>query len=108
MGAPRGSTPVCIRAYKGQTFAVLCRSVRYKDSPCYRCVWLDDSGQLREGTIGVLDALEADPCVFDFDLPLWGALKKRFGMVRNIPEWKEDVAERLKNGEAVVTWPEQL
>ena len=108
MGAPRGSTPVCIREYRGQTFAVLLRSGWYRDTICYKCLWLDASGQLREGSIGVLDALEGDPCVFDFDLLLWRALKRKFGKVRNVPEWKEDVAERLKNGEAVVTWPEQL
>lgn len=104
----KGMIPVCLRAYKDDYFAVLCQSIYYKDSIQVKCAWLDGQGQLQEGVTGILDALEADAILVRDARDLWRALKKRFGRVRNIVWWKEEVAERIKSGEGVDQWPELL
>lgn len=101
----KNSVPVSIRRYKEDVYAVLCRSIYYKNSSQVRCLWLDDQGRLREGVVGILDALEADPIV-EWEVPQFcRALERHFGRrIRNRLDWKQDVAERIRTGEGVEQW----
>jgi len=83
-----------LRKYKKDIFAVQWHS-RNPDSGSYLCYWLDDSGQLQEGFIGVRDALEADPIKTPQARALWKALKERFGKVRSRTDWKKEISETM-------------
>ena len=95
--ARKNSIPVSLRRYKNYVYAVLIRSVYYRDSVRVKCLWLDDQGKLQEGIVGILDALDADPIV-EWEVPRFcRALEKHLGRrIRNRLDWKQDVSEKIR------------
>lgn len=89
-----GAVTFSIRRYKEEVFAVRWDS-RNPETGSYRCFWLDDLGRLQEGSVGVRDALEADPIPVAQARPLWKALKARFGKVRSRTDWKLEISETM-------------
>lgn len=89
-----GAVTFSIRRYHGEIFAVRWDS-RNPETGSYQCFWLDASGQLQEGLVGVRDALEADPIPVVLARPLWKALKERFGKVRSRTDWKQEISDTM-------------
>ena len=91
------ATLVSLRGYTrpGQPredFLIICDS-RNPQTGSFRSYWLDSQGQLREGTMGVLDALESVPLYAAESPALWEAVKARFGRLENRRDWKEEITD---------------
>lgn len=85
---------VSLRRYKGEDFLVVCNS-RNPSTGSYRAFWLDGQGALREGFMGVLDALEGVPIYAEDSRPLWDAVKALLGRLENRRDWKVEISDAL-------------